>query len=87
MIRFFDGFEYLLDDLRVQGGATVERNGHPEGTFAVDAMTPLRPEQLETSNCSARSASIAVHRGSLGIYLDSGGQNLAAEETIALIAW
>ena len=33
----------------------------------------------------ARSASSAVHRGSLGIHLDNGGQNLTAKEKIVLV--
>ena len=33
----------------------------------------------------ARSASAAVQRGSLGIHLDSGGQDLAAEQHVAFI--
>jgi hypothetical protein len=34
---------------------------------------------------NARSASTAVHRGSLGIHFDGSRENLAAEEDVALV--
>jgi len=44
---FLDGLEDLLDDLRVQGCAAVERNHDPPATFCVDPMTALGPQPNE----------------------------------------
>src|SRR5205823_11738564 len=42
-----------------------------------------RSSKPDVSN--ARSASLAVHRGSLGIHLDGRGQNLPAQEDITFL--
>jgi hypothetical protein len=46
---------------------------------------PLERRSSKPAVSKARSASRAVHRGSLGIYLDSSGQNFTPEENIPLV--
>ena len=48
-------------------------------------MTSFDRRHLKPTDCRARSGSIAVHRGSSGIHLDGGGQNLTADQDIPLI--
>lgn len=45
---FLDGFEDLLDDLRVERRAAMERNHDPSPTLFVDSMTALGPQPNET---------------------------------------
>ena len=71
----------------MQNRAPVEWHHNPQFEFAVDPMATFGPEQFEAGTSSARSASIAVHRGRLGIHFDCGGQNLATEENITFVAW
>ncbi len=45
---FLDGFKNLLDDLRVERRAAMERNHDPSPTLCVDPMTTLGPQPNET---------------------------------------
>jgi len=80
--RFLDGFENLLDDLRVQRHGREPRSadrpfGRSDGCLWIGAkQSPL------ISNIA--SASAAVRRGSLGMNFDGGGENLLAERGRAL---
>ena len=53
--------------------------------LAVDAMAALGPEQLETGRKQRPLGLGCRPPGSLGIYPNSGGQNLTAEQDIALL--
>ena len=44
---FLDGFEDLLDTLRVKRRVVMERNHHPASTLCVDPMTALGPQPNE----------------------------------------
>jgi hypothetical protein len=69
----------------MQRGTAVERNGHPESAFAVDGWLPFDRRSSKPARSRARSASGAVYRGSLGIHLNGSGEDLTAEEHIALV--
>src|SRR5438270_12645195 len=48
---------------------------------------PFDRRWLNPAARRARSASVAVHRGGLGIYLDGRGQNRFAQEKFTFIGW
>jgi hypothetical protein len=66
--------------------AAMERNGDSQNTLAVDAMTALGAEQFEAGAEQRAFRLVVVHRGSLSIHFDGGGQNLLAEQNVAFFA-
>src|SRR4051812_24704971 len=79
-------FENLLHDFLVQHCVGVEGDRHPQRAISVDPVTTFRAEIMKPAASKARPASNAVHRGSLGIHLNGGREDLAAEEKMPFVS-
>ena len=86
MPSIFNRFEYLFDDFRVQGCTAMEGDRYSQTPLPIDTMASSGTEEFEAAPSSARSASVAVQRSSLGIHFDGRRQNLLAEQIIAFVA-
>jgi len=63
----------------MQSYATMERYDDPQIALSIYAMTALRAEMLKTSGQGARSASVALQLGNLGIHFHGSRQDFLAE--------
>ena len=78
--RFLDRFERLFHNPRMKNRSRVKWHNDPACSLRVDSVATLRAQQVEIRRYnSAFSASEAVHRGSLGMHLNRGSEDLAAE--------
>ena len=85
LTSFFNCFEHLFDDFRMQVRAAMERNRDPQAALAIDSVTAFGAQEFKASREQFTLCLESRPARSLGIYLDGSGEDFTAEEIIPLV--